>query len=320
MAGIAIGQPWAEGGFKNLRIEGYVNDTAHLAALATVVNATRGTDWPVERVAEYYGHPAFELERDARLVWLGDKPVAAAICYPTIHLHDRAPGNFEIFVVPEARGHGLGSRLLAHLEQAARDRGHHVLETTIDQHDAPGRSFLLAHGFGVVGQAAHLVRAGMTDLPPVDLPQGFTISSLGDEPDAGEEYRALANRLGAYDPGYNLIEPEELANLTANAAWEPQGIFVLADSQGREVGVIRASGAGQDHGYLHEIRLDPAYRGRNLGTALVGTALAYLAAAGVQQTELDSEGPNTPPYRLARRCGFVERHRWQQLLKPLARP
>src|SRR4051794_18870581 len=116
MGGIAVGRPWAGGEFKDLRVEPYQADAAHLDALTAVVNATRGTAWPVAQVARFYGHPAFELERDARLVWLDATPVAAAICYPTIHLHDRAPGNFEIFVVPAARGHGLGSRLLAHLE------------------------------------------------------------------------------------------------------------------------------------------------------------------------------------------------------------
>ena len=319
MSGIAVGRPWPDGEFKDLRIGPYVEDAAHLAALTAVVNATRGTDWSPAQVAEFYGHPAFQLERDARLVWRGPTPVAAAICYPTIHLHDRAPGNFEIFVVPAARGHGLGSRLLAHLEQAAAARGHHVLETTIDQQDAPGRGFLLAHGFAVVGQAAHLERADLADLPAADLPPGFALASLAGDPAPGDRYRELANRLGAYDPGYDLIEPEEVEALQARPDWEPAGIFVLRDPEGREVGVIRAAGAGAGAGYLHEIRLDPAYRGRSLGTALVGTALAYLAAHGVGTVALDTDGPDTPAYRLAVRCGFVERHRWQQLLKPLAR-
>src|SRR5579859_1521356 len=302
---------------EGLRIEGYVDDPAHRAALTAVVNATRGTHWSVDEVAQFYGHPAFALERDARLVWQGATPIAAAICYPTIHLPDRAPGNFEIFVVPAARGHGLGGRLLAHLEPAARARGHHVLETTIDQQDLPGRHFLLAHGFRIVGQAAHLVRATRDDLPGPGgaLPAGFTLTSLAGHPEAGELYRDLCNRLGAYDAGYNLIEPEDLAVMVAGADWEPAGIFMLSDPEGRPVGVIRASGTRQGSGYLHEIRIDPAYRGRNFGTALVGTALAYLAEQGVQETALDTAEIDTPPYRLAIRCGFVEQHRWQQLLK-----
>src|SRR6476469_8091273 len=210
MTGISVGRPWDGGGFKDLRIAPYAADGADLAALTQVVNATRGTDWSAERVAAFYGHPAFELERDARLVWAGARPIAAAICYPTIHLRNRRPGNFEIFVVPEARGHGLGGRLLAHLEQAARGRGHHVLETTIDQQDAPGRSFLLAHGFRIVGQTAHLARPSLDALPAVELPPGFAITSLGDGPDAADAYRDLANRLGAYDAGFELIEPEDM--------------------------------------------------------------------------------------------------------------
>ncbi len=321
MGGITIGQPWDDGDFKRLRIAGYVDDGPHRAALARVVNATRGTDWPVAAVVAYYGHPAFDLARDARLVWRDTEPVAAAICYPTIHLPDRPPGNFEIFVVPEARGHGLGSRLLAHLEQAAAARGHRVLETTIDQDDAPGRRFLRAHGFRVVAQTAHLTRPapgapGAPPLPDVVPPPGCEVRTLAGTPDAGEYYRDLSNRLGAYDPGYELIQPEDLAALQAGADWDPAGIFVLTDPEGDDVGVIRATAAG-DSGFLHEIRIDPAYRGRNLGQVLAGTALAYLGRAGVRAVVLDTEGPDTPPYRLAVRCGFAEAHRRQQLLKPL---
>jgi GNAT superfamily N-acetyltransferase len=318
MTGIGIGQPWDAAGWKDLRITGYREDAPEdLAALATVVNAVRGTDWPADRVARFYGHPAFELGRDARLVWLGERPVGAAICYPTLHLHDRQPGNFELFVVPEARGHGLGSRLLAHLEAAARGRGHRVLETTVDSHDAPGQRFLLAQGFRVVGQSAHLARATMADLPAEDLPAGYGLRSLADDPEAADHYRDLANRLGAYDSGYTLIDPEEMAQTAAGPDWEPGGVFVLTDPAGREVGVLRVQGAGQPRGTLAEIRLDPAHRGQGLGTALVGAGLRYLAAAGTTAADLEAPGPDSPPYRLAVRCGFAETHRWQQLLKML---
>ncbi len=319
MSGIQIGQPWDGAAFKDLHITGYREAAPEdLAALTTVVNAVRGTDWPAEQVARFYGHPAFELGRDARLVWLGTRPVGAAICYPTLHLHDRQPGNFELFVVPEARGHGLGSRLLAHLEIAARARGHRVLETTVDLHDEPGRNFLLAHGFTVVGQSAHLSRETMADLPAQDGLAGYVIRSLADEPEAAGHYRDLANRLGAYDSGYNLIDPEEMDQIAAGPDWEPSGVFVLTEPAGREVGVLRASGAGRPRGTLHEIRLDPAHRGQGLGTALVGAGLAYLAAAGTAAADLDAPGPASPPYRLAARCGFAETHRWQQVLKVLS--
>ncbi len=312
-----IGQPCANSGFKDLRITGYTDDAAHRVALATVVNAVRGSGWSVDRVTAFYGHPAFDLARDARLVWQGAQPIAAAICYPTIHLHDHAPGNFELFVVPPARGHALGSRLLAHLEQAAQARGHRVLETTVDAHDAPGHRFLLAHGFAIVGQSAHLTRSDLADLPAPTLPPGYTLLPLSSGPEAADRYRDLANRLGAYDADYHLIEPEEMAATAARPEWEPAGIFVLTDPTGREIGVLRASGAGHPRGYLHEIRLDPAQRGQGLGTALVGAGLAYLAAGGAQGVDLDTDGPDSPPYRLALRCGFSAAHRWQQFLKRL---
>ena len=70
-------------------------------------------------------------------------------------------------------GHGLGTRLLDHLEQAATARGHPVLETTIAREDERSTHFLKARGFAVVGHSIHLSRDGMDDLPDVHVPTGF---------------------------------------------------------------------------------------------------------------------------------------------------
>ena len=323
MTGLTVGSPWG-GEFKELRIEPWVGGAEQWGALTAVRNATLGTVDPAEyrpltvaEVRRYYGHAAFDLERDARLVRLGDTPIAAAICYPPRRFADRVPTNFEIYVLPGRQGQGIGSRLLAHLEVAAYARGHHALTTTISQLYAAGRDFLLAHGFRPVAQRTHLTRPDLADLPATDLPPGFTILSLADLGGDPELYQSTMNRLGAYDSGYELIQPEDLAYLTASPAWQPELIFFLRAPEDRLVGAIRAGREADGAGILSEIRLDPSYRGRGLAMPLVGAALAALAATGRRSAALDAGPPDSPPYRLARRCGFGESRRWVDFLKPL---
>ena len=324
MGGISIGQLWSAGGFKDLRIESWSGTDAQWAALTTVRNATLAAidpaeypPWPEEAVRRYYGHPAFALERDARLVWAGAQPVAAAICYPLRSFPDRVPTNFEIYVVPGAQQHGIGARLLAHLAVAAQARGHHALTTTISQFYGGGRDFLRRQGFRPVAQHTHLERPDMADRPAAALPPGFAIRSLaalGGDPDL---YRTTVNRLGAYDSGYTLIQPEDMEYLAAGPGWDPAGILFLRAPENRLVGVIRAGQTAPGAGTLHEIRLDPGYRGQGLAQALVAAALQALAAQGVTRTALDADAADSPPYRLALRCGFIATRRWVDFLKPL---
>jgi GNAT superfamily N-acetyltransferase len=319
-----IGQPWAANERNGLRIEAWTGSDAQWAALTAVRNATLAAidpdEYPPQDEAEvrrYYGHPAFELARDARLVWVGATPVAAAICYPPRRIPDRVPTNFEILVVPAYQHHGIGARLLAHLAEAARGRGHHALTTTITQHYTAGREFLLRHGFRPIGQHAHLTRPTGAALPVLALPPGFAIAdlpALGGDPDL---YRITLNRLGAYDSGYDLLQPEDLAYLTGSPAWQPAGVFFLSAPQDRLIGVIRAGPTGPETGTLYEVRLDPGYRGQGLATALVAAALQYLARLGVPRADLDTDAVDSPPTRLALRCGFTETLRRVDFLKPL---
>lgn len=327
MTGMKVGQPWNGGGWKDLRIEAWTGSPAQWAALTAVRAATLAAINPAgsppqeeAAVRRYYGHPAFELERDARLVWAGATAVGAAIAYPLRRVPDRVPTNFEIFVVPAYQQHGIGARLLAHLAAAARGRGHHALTTTINQHYTAGRDFLLHHGFRPTGQHAHLTRSVQTALPTLALPPGFRITdlpTLGGDP---ELYRITLNRLAAYDSGYELLQPEDMDYLTTGSGWDPAGVFFLSSPETRLIGVIRAGPGGPDHGTLYDVRLDPGYRGQGLATALVAAALGYLARQGIAEAALDTDAVDSPPYRLALRCGFTQTLRWVDFLKPLPEP
>lgn len=324
MPAMHVGQPW-QSDPRELAMREFQGTPDDFEALAHVRNETlRATTLPEdfqEKSAQemdlYYNRPDFNLVGNSWLLFHAGEPVGAAVVYPNALFHDRPPGNFDMYVVPRLSRRGLGTRLLSHLERAAAERGYPVLETTIAAEDEPSTRFLRERGFVVVGQSSHLTRRNMDALPRCEMPQGYSIRSLAELGETPELYRETTNRLGAYDPNYSLVRPEEIESAISGGWWEPAGILFLFDPTRRIVGVIRASGAASGRGYLHEIRLEPASRGKGLGMAMLAAALQYLSLAGVQNVALDTTGNDTAAHNLAVRAGFQLVRRWLHFIKLL---
>ena len=322
---IKVGQPWRSDP-RDLSLRPYAGTPEDLAALTQVRNSTlRATSLPEDfaemddaSMARYYSRADFDLVGNSWLLFHGAAPVGAAVIYPRAIFGDRPPGNFDMYVVPSHWQHGLGSRLLAHLEQAARARGHHTLETTIAREDVKSVKFLRGRGFEVIAQSTHLARSGAARLPGKDAPEGYTIRSLASLGGLPEMYRETTNRLGAYDANYSLIRPEEIEAISTSETWDPAGVLFLLDSDARIVGVIRASAGAGSRATLHEIRLEPGSRRKGLGTFMLAEALRYLAGRGITRVELDTSGENTPAHNLAVKAGFSVSRHWLHFLKPLA--
>ena len=322
------GRKWDTGHPRELSLRPFGDTPADYEALARVRNLTlrpitldeHFREFTGDDISRFYDRPGYSLEDNAWLIYHADEPVSAAVIYPTALFGNRPPGNFDMYVVPGQRRRHLGTRLLAHLEQAALARGHAVLETTIAQEDTGSTAFLERHGFSVVGQSLHLTRYGMDGLPPAELPPGYAMRSLAEVGEGPDYYVYATNRLGAYDANYSLIRPEDAEALAASERWEPAGVLLLFDPAGRVVGVIRASGLRAGRGYLHEVRLEPSLRGMGLGRAMAGAALRYLADGGVTLTELDTPGENTAAHGLALRAGFSVTRHWLHYLKRLQGP
>jgi GNAT superfamily N-acetyltransferase len=321
---VHISQPWNTDP-RNLRLRPLTGSQEDLAALALIRNETLRpvtlsedfTEWDGPAINRFYNRDGFDLSSNGWLFALADEPVAAAIVYPRSLFPERPPGNFDMYVVPNYRRHGLGSRLLAHLEQAAQRRGHRVLETTIVGEDRGSSGFLSEHDFAIVGQSFRLSRYGLDNLPDLSLPPEYSIRSLADLGGDPDLYRETTNRLGSYDSNYSLLTPEGAALLASQETWDPQAIFFLLDPAGRIVGVIRSSGVGVIRGELHEIRLEPSLRGFGLGRALMTSALQYLEGIGVHLVELSTSGDQAAAHYLALRAGFSVTRHWLHFLKRL---
>jgi ribosomal protein S18 acetylase RimI-like enzyme len=60
-------------------------------------------------------------------------------------------------------------------------------------------------------------------------------------------------------------------------------------------------------GWIHDVVVDEAARGRGAGAALVGEALRLADDAGVESVRLTARAHREAAHRMYRRLGFVER-------------
>lgn len=94
---------------------------------------------------------------------------------------------------------------------------------------------------------------------------------------------------------------------------DPMSIFLVAEEGGAVVGYLVATPASdmgiyryREHGFIHDVYIDPSHRGRGLGRAMVEEAVRRFTAAGITQLRLETAAPNEEARRLFRAFGFHE--------------
>ena len=92
---------------------------------------------------------------------------------------------------------------------------------------------------------------------------------------------------------------------------DPDALALVAHDHGDVIGYAYAEIEGTDYvalrgpaGVLHDLIVDPEYRGRAVGRRLLEAALEALAARGVPQVVLSTAERNAVAQRLFERAGF----------------
>ena len=90
------------------------------------------------------------LPGDATLAILAGTP-ALAVALVTIRRNVWYPGPValldELYVVPDRRGEGIGSAVIAQMLKICRDRGVDLVEINVDEGDVDAQRFYERHGF-----------------------------------------------------------------------------------------------------------------------------------------------------------------------------
>ncbi|MEV6599547.1 GNAT family N-acetyltransferase [Actinoplanes sp. NPDC051346] len=205
-------------------------------------------------------------------------------------------------VDPQARAVGLGGRLLDWGLAECRSRGGSV---TVETESLTGDSLRLFDGRGlrrVFAEDVLRFDLAARGVPEAVWPGGTTLAAWSDVT-AERFFRvyegAFRERPGF--PGWSC--GRWIAEVIGDDEFRPEW-SVLATVQGLgDAGFLTAA-----DGWVVQVGVVPAARGRGLGAALVTEALRRMRAAGADEAWLDVNVDN-PAGRLYRRLGFEDRGR-----------
>jgi mycothiol synthase len=279
-----------------------VAEVRDLLATALAVDGVR----PVSEESELrlqHGGPPGGRDVTAR------SPGGALLGYARLELPaDDPEAEAELVVAPTARRRGVGTALLAQLEELAAPRPLRVWA----HGELPGSAELArARGYERARVLLQMRRPldGVDPDPRPALPAGVTVSAFRPGTDEAAWLRVNA-RAFAFHPEQGRWTAEDLALREAESWFDPAGFF-LAWRDGRLLGshwtkVHPAGEAGPEPiGEVYVLGIDPDAQGMRLGRALTDLGLAHLRARGLSHVLLYVEEDNTAAVALYERSGFT---------------
>lgn len=200
----------------------------------------------------------------------------------------------------DAQGQGVGRALMEALETAARRLGAETLRTTAAWNDHGMLRFLDSHGFSlaenqIIDCGVHLGRLGSA------LGGSGRERELDDDDETLERDRADVRTLTGADLGAIVRIDRKLTGLDrttymarkldAALGESDVGVSLAAWEDGHLVGFLTArvdsgdSGRTESMAVLDTIGVDPDFKGRGIGHALVSQLFANLSALRVERVE-----------------------------------
>lgn len=127
------------------------------------------------------------------------------------------------------------------------------------------------------------------------LHESWDSSKYGFLPDPESRYKNWLTRLATSDRSVFLV-----ADPTPNSATDRPLAGFLVGTVEQEIPIYRLL----EYGFIHDLWVEPDYRGTGVGRQLVESALREFARMQVQQVRLDTAKANDTARRLFQSCGF----------------
>ena len=206
------------------------------------------------------------------------------------------PTDAEFVVDPDARGRGIGTRLLEKLLAGGA--------TLFWAHgDAPAaRELAASHGLVAARELLHFVgEVSMTAPSTPTRPE--EIETFVPERDE-DEWVALNAKTFAHHPEQGSVTRADLEQLETEP-WFRADNFLVLRRDGRMIGYCWLK-VEADRGEFYVVGVSPDHQGEKLGSLLFDAGLARLRELGIHSSHLYVEADNAPALRLYRSRGFSQ--------------
>jgi mycothiol synthase len=274
-----------------------VAGTVDTSAAARIMTTVRR--WSViEPEAIEHSRATMPMFRDW-LALLDDEPVGAGSCSLNLGMEEDTAAFAVGCVLPQARGHGVGTAIYGQVSAHARKLGKSELMTWGYEDDVGGVAFAERHGFVVVkrNRGLRLVLDGCPR-PTADLPDGVTITTLADSPELARGVWETASEAMPDIPYYTVpmsAGPLEkfAARSFAGPKYIPEAMFIAVRDD-EVVGyaqlawMSRAAGIA-DHAMLAVRR---AWRGRGIAKALKARQITWALDNGLTELRTGNDERN----------------------------
>jgi mycothiol synthase len=264
----------------------------------------------LEELRDEWRTSDLDLARNARVA---ESDGGRIVAYAAV----RRPGTL-VVVDPEHEGGGIGSRLLEWAEDRDRARGRERHRQWVAANNTSAGVLLTGAGYRRARSYWRMVRTlvgvGVAPTPPA----GFRLRPVDVARDAAALHAVDAASFAAA-PDYTSetlaefiqehLEPYDFdAGLSRAATREEQIVGFLIAMRQQDEGI----------GYVDLLAVDPEYQGQGLGSALLGSAFAAFAEAGLREAQLAVASDNPRGLRVYQRAGMTVRHQFDIYERPAA--
>ncbi len=257
-----------------------------------------------------WARPSFDLASSSIGLFDGERLLGAA---EVTRRGTRAEGA----VLPAERGRGVGSWLVAWTESRAAGMGSTSVGQTTPT-DSAAQRLLLARGYRVGHTSWVLELPSGQQVPDRTLPVGYAIVTGADPGRERAAYDVIEAAFGEW-PGR---EPETFEDWAATTVRRPgrEGwqLRVVETEDGTVVGACFTISDGQGCGFVHQLAVDRAHRGRGLAQAMLADGFASARAHGATRSELSTDS-RTGALDLYLAVGMQVTRTWTHLVTDLPR-
>jgi mycothiol synthase len=256
-------------------------------------------DFELDDLLSDWASPGLSLQEDT---WVAEAPDGRLAAYGILYYDDDA----DVYVLPEFRGRGLGTKLLELVEQRALERkvdGEVLVGQALSTVNTAGREILQRAGYEPVRTYWRMVLE--LDGAPVEpaWPEGVTVRTFDPERDAKSVHALVQSAFADNPPHREEPYAEWFARHIDREAFDPT-LWFLATAGSELVGVIVCP-AYDTEGWVRQLAVARSWRGRGIGTALLRKAFAEFYRRGRPHAALVVDSRNrTRAKELYERAGM----------------